>query len=93
MPSKKSGKKISRAASSVYKNKEPKDTPGKRCPVCELVLLRPEPPWYWEYTDEPHSDLKECMLVMISDLRHTISKLEDRVSEIEGRLLDQQTSS
>jgi hypothetical protein len=60
-----------------------KETPGKRCPVCELVILKPEPIGHWEYIDEPHIDLKECMLVMISDLRRTISKLEDRISEVE----------
>jgi len=39
----------------------------------------PEPIWHWEYIDVPHSDLKECMLVMISDLRRSVSCIEDRI--------------
>lgn len=58
-------------------------TPGKRCPVCELVILKPEPSWNYEYIDTPHADLKECMLIMIDDLKHTIYKLEDRISNVE----------
>ncbi len=85
MPDKKSGKKISRAASSVYRKPKKILTPGKRCPVCELVLSKPEPPLYGEYIDAPHVDFKECMLVIVSDLRHTISRLEDRIFEIERR--------
>jgi hypothetical protein len=46
----------------------------------------PEPIWHWEYIDVPHSDLKECMLVMISDLRRSVSCIEDRIIYIEEKL-------